>query len=214
MLKRDRFVYTPSQVNLMWNNVTYRDCRRYAFYDGFRWQHPDVYFDTCEEFFDYLKKNQISDVHVKPLDDNGGREWVIDVDFDCDDEDLELKIRVSAECFKNFFKDNISRIVHSGNRGIHVWLRIDKFPMHASKQVRERYYKIFVPPLDLDCAPPEGSFAAAFVNTVNNLKSICGHKPLLHWWPRVDKHVFCNINSQIRVPYSFNFKGNKFSAPL
>nr|AEU04746.1 LEF-1 [Spodoptera litura MNPV X17] len=211
MFKR-KFTYTPNQIELMWKSVAYNDCRRFAFYDGIRWQHPDTFFDSCEDFASFLKRNRISDVHVKPLEDNGGREWVIDVDFD-DCEDLDTKILVAAETFRNFFGENVARVVHSGNRGVHVWLRIDRFPMHASKQAREQYYKVFVAPQELtfeEAAVPEGCFAAAFLKAIKTYESKCGHRPILSWWPTVDKHVFCN-NTQIRVPHSYNYKGKKFS---
>lgn len=215
MIKRT-FVYTPSQIELMWKSVAYRDCRRFAFFDGTRWQHPSTIFETCEQFGLFLKRNRITDVHAKPLEDGGGREWVIDVDID-DLEDLDTKICIAAETFRNFFGENIARVMHSGNRGLHVWLRIDRFPMHASKQIREQYYKVFVPPKTLTetdiSALPEGCFAAAFVKATQKYENRCRHKPLLSWWPAVDKHVFCN-NSQIRVPYSYNYKGKKFSYAL
>nr|QED40074.1 LEF-1 [Spodoptera frugiperda multiple nucleopolyhedrovirus] len=212
---RKKFVYSPDQIEQMWHNVSFNDCRRFGFFDGHRWYHPNVFFATCDEFAQYLKRYRISDVHVKPLEDNGGREWVIDVDVEAENsKDLEIKINVAAETFRNFFKNNISRIMHSGNRGIHVWLRIDKFPMHASKETREQYYKVFVPPdaLDVTSAVPEGCFAESFLKAIAKYKDekIIDDKPLLYWWPNVDKHVFCN-NSQIRVPYSYNHKGKKFS---
>ncbi|QNV47856.1 late expression factor 1 [Alphabaculovirus altersperidaniae] len=207
------FVYTTQQVELMWKSVAYRDCRRFAFFDGTRWQHPNITFDTCEQFELFLRRNRITDVHVKPLEDDGGREWVIDVDVE-DIEDLDVKICIAAETFRNFFGENVARVMHSGNRGIHVWLRIDRFFMHAPKDIRDRYYKVFVAPKELTkadtAAAPEGSFVAAFVKATQKYDSRCRHKPLLNWWPAVDKHVFCN-NSQIRVPYSYNYKGKKFS---
>ncbi|AIZ48578.1 lef-1 [Agrotis segetum nucleopolyhedrovirus B] len=208
--------YTPAQIELMWNSVAYRDCRHFAFFDETRWHHPNVYFNDVDEFASFIGRNRISDVHVKPLENDGGREWVIDVDIEaCDDADLDLKIRVATACFKDFFGENVSRIMHTGNRGIHVWLRIDRFAMRASKQMRERYYKVFVSPVELtfETALPEGCFAASFVKAVRELGSSCDHKPLLSWWPVVDKHVFCN-NSQIRVPFSYNYKGKKFSTLL
>ncbi|ACI28724.1 agip22 [Agrotis ipsilon multiple nucleopolyhedrovirus] len=206
--------YAPSQIELMWNSVAYRDCRHFAFFDGARWHHPDVYFDDVDAFASFINRNRISDVHAKPLD--SGREWVIDVDIEaCDDVDLDLKIRVATACFEDFFGENVARIMHTGNRGIHVWLRIDRFAMRASKQLREHYYKAFVPPVELtpSTALPEGCFAASFVKAVRRLGPSCDHKPLLSWWPAVDKHVFCN-NSQIRVPFSYNYKGKKFSTLL
>lgn len=211
MLKR-KVLYTPDQIQLMWSSVAYRDCRQFAFFDGSRWHHPKRHFNNVEEFATFIERNSISDVHTKPLDDNGGREWVIDVDVEaCDDAELELKIRVAIGTFKNFYGENVARIMHTGNRGIHVWLRIDRFPMRASKSHRESYYKVYVAPEQLDCsALVEGCFAESFVRAVRDLGASCDHKPLLSWWPTVDKHVFCN-NTQIRVPYSYNYKGKKFS---
>ncbi|AXU41614.1 LEF-1 [Spodoptera eridania nucleopolyhedrovirus] len=211
---KKKFVYTSSQIELMWKSVAYRDCRRFAFFDGLRWQHPSTIFETLEQFELFLKRNRITDVHVKSLEDNGGREWVIDVDVENVEEDLDTKICIAAQTFRNFFGENIARVMHSGNRGLHVWLRIDRFPMHASKQSREQYYKVFVAPKTLSeidiAALPEGCFAAAFIKATQKYENRCKHKPLLSWWPAVDKHVFCN-NSQIRVPYSYNYKGKKFS---
>lgn len=213
MLRQNKTVYDHHQIELMWNSVAYHDCRRFAFFDGSRWHHPDKYFNDVEEFAAFIERYRISDVHAKPLDNDGGREWVIDVDVDaCNEVDLDIKIRVATASFKHFFGENIARVMHTGNRGIHVWLRIDRFPIRASKQTRERYYKVFVPPAELDCntALTEGCFAASFMKAVSELKACCNHKPLLNWWPAVDKHVFCN-NSQIRAPYSYNYKGKKFS---
>jgi DNA primase catalytic subunit len=210
MLRSTR-VYTPQQIALMWESVAYRDCRRFGFFNGRRWFHPEQHFADVHEFGKFIENNHISDVHAKALENDGGREWVIDVDVDAVNEaDLQLKIRVATATFLNFFGENVARIMHSGNRGIHVWLRIDRFAMNASKQLREKYYKVFVVPKESDLAElAQGCFAAAYVRAVGEI-SECRDKPLLSFWPTVDKHVFCNLN-QIRVPYSYNYKGKKFS---
>ncbi|AUV65277.1 LEF-1 [Alphabaculovirus myunipunctae] len=218
MLRATSKLYTFEQIELMWQSVAYNDCRRYAFFDGRRWQHPDRHFDNVDVFAEYIERNGITDVHVKALDGDGGREWVVDVDVHADDDDdLQAKIRVATATFMNFFGKNATRIMHSGNRGIHVWLRIDRFPMGACKSVRENYYKVFVPPKTIEdpASLPEGCFAAAYVEALNKDDKISKalDKPLLYYWPAVDKHVFCNLN-QIRVPYSYNFKGRKFSTLL
>lgn len=212
---RSATVYTQAQLELMWNSVAYRDCRKFAFSDGKHWYHPDRHFDDIDEFAKFIRSHGISDVHAKPLENKGGREWVIDVDVDAEHTaELDLKIRVATATMVNFFGDNVARIMHSGNRGIHVWLRIDRFPMHASKHYREKYYKVFVSPKELDSATvlPEGSFAFAYRKAVQEI-SECRDKPLLSFWPTVDKHVFCNL-TQIRVPYSYNYKGKKFTKLL
>ncbi|WBB27185.1 LEF-1 [Mythimna sequax nucleopolyhedrovirus] len=212
---RSATVYTQAQLELMWNSVAFRDCRKFAFSDGKHWYHPDQHFDNIDDFGKFIRGRGITDVHAKPLENNGGREWVIDVDVEAADEtELNVKIKVAAATMSNFFGDNIARIMHSGNRGIHVWLRIDRFPMHASKQYREKYYKVFALPKELDDTTdlPEGCFALAYRKAVQQI-SECRNKPLLSFWPTVDKHVFCNL-TQIRVPHSYNFKGKKFSKQL
>ncbi|AIE47745.1 lef1 DNA primase [Peridroma alphabaculovirus] len=209
MLKRKN-LYSREQVELMWNSVAFNDARPYAFFDGARWYHPDRHFGDAEDLYQCIQRHNVSDVHVKALDNDGGREWVVDVDVEAADAaELQLKIRVAARTFRSFFGDNVARIVHSGNRGIHVWLRIDRFPMSASKEDREKYYKVFAAPSELPEVVPEGCFAYAFKEAVSSIAE-CANRPLLSLWPTVDKHVFCNQN-QIRVPHSYNYKGKKFS---
>lgn len=144
---RPQAKYTENQAQLVWDSVAFNDKREYAFFDGVKWYHPSVYFDSFQEFYAHLVQHQISDIHVKALDDGGGREWVVDVDFkETCPKRLALKIAVAADTFKHFYGDNVSRVMHSGNRGVHVWLRIDRFRMSAPKAFRQRYYKLFEPP--------------------------------------------------------------------
>ncbi|AOL56851.1 LEF-1 [Chrysodeixis includens nucleopolyhedrovirus] len=207
-------LYSLDHVEKLWNSLAYNDSRQYSFTDGVKWYHPKRYFTSAQDLFEFIRDQNVSDIHVKALDD--GREWVIDVDIEADDEDLlDLKIRVATETFKNFFKGNISRIMHSGNRGIHVWLRIDKFRIGASKNLRERYYQIFVKPADirLDRIWP-GSFIHSYKSAVESITGTSADIATLHkLWPTVDKHVFCT-QSQIRAPFSYNYKGQKFSTQL
>ncbi|AGR56887.1 lef1 [Hemileuca sp. nucleopolyhedrovirus] len=219
--------YDTDRVKQMWNSIAFNDCREFAFFDGIKWYHPKIYF-SCDSFYDYLCSNAISDVHVKPLPNDGGREWVIDVDFkDTDENVLNFKIDLAKRIFVHFFgSDGIARIMHSGNRGIHVWLKINKFRMNADKAVRCRYYKVFVKPkasIELNRIE-NGSFIhsiktvletddirAMIKKLYDNNKNEFDIKELLkEFWPPVDQHVFCNLN-QIRVPFSYNFKGKKYS---
>ncbi|ADB84365.1 late expression factor 1 [Apocheima cinerarium nucleopolyhedrovirus] len=219
--------YTLEQVTLMWTSIAYNDCRQFAFFDGTYWRHPKTYFSDVNEFYTYICRNRISDVHVKSLPDNGGREWIIDVDIkETDNDKLKLKIEVSKQVFRHFFGNSVTRIMYSGNRGIHVWLRIDRFRMSANKESRGKYYKAFVEPkvILLNKIEP-GSFIYSIKSVLEDKEvkhkidqlykdDVGDLKQMLHeFWPAVDRHVFCNLN-QIRTPYSYNFKGKKFSTPL
>ncbi|ABY65858.1 late expression factor 1 [Orgyia leucostigma nucleopolyhedrovirus] len=217
--------YTVQQALRMWNAIAYNDCREYVFYDGARWQHHRGCFSNFDDFYKYLVQNNVSDVHVKALPNNGGREWVVDVDFKEDNKQLlEVKILVAQQTFINFFGDNVARIMHSGNRGVHVWLKINNFRMSADKQLRRKYYKAFIKPkvIDLQKIVP-GSFiycvkSALECQEINaKVKQVydknCVQEQLNDFWPAVDEHVFCNLN-QIRAPFSFNYKGKKFSSQL
>lgn len=216
-------LYTRQQAQLMWDAVAYNDSREFAFFTGKKWLHPKQYFATCEQFYDFIKTHFVKDVHVKALNDNGGREWVIDVDFkDQDEAILIAKILIAKDVFVNFFGDNVSRIMHSGNRGLHVWLRIDRFRLSADKSVRQKYYKTFVAPKFVRMSQLQpGSFAHAIHQAVLSNPSIVQQyfssksieETILLVWPAVDQHVFCNLN-QIRAPFSYNFKGRKFSYSL
>ncbi|QWO71681.1 LEF1 [Orgyia pseudotsugata single capsid nuclopolyhedrovirus] len=225
--------YSERQALQLWNAVAYNDCRQFAFFDGTHWQHPKHCFDTFNNFYEFVVKNKVKDVHVKALFDGGGREWVVDVDFKEKDKALlDLKILVAQRTFINFFGDSVARVMHSGNRGIHVWLKIDRFRMSADKLFRARYYKAFVKPkvIDvkkitpgsfiynlksvIDCADIKAEIQH-YVNSNNNNDNdfAVTQQILQDFWPDVDQHVFCNLN-QIRAPFSFNSKGNKFSVQL
>lgn len=220
--------YDRDRVDLMWTTLAFADCREYAFFNGKHWSHPKKFFaDRCE-FLQYLCQNRVSDVHAKALPDNGGREWVIDVDYsESNTELLNIKIVVACKAFRTLFGDSISHIMHTGNRGIHVWLRIDRFRMTAPRQLRARYYKAFLLPkvIDLNKIEP-GSFIYCVKDAIesseirnrlinfykdNNLPDT--RALIVQLWPPVDQQVFCHLN-QIRVPYSFNYKGKKYSYKL
>ncbi|AUF81655.1 late expression factor 1 [Malacosoma neustria nucleopolyhedrovirus] len=223
-------LYSENNALLMWNSVAFNDSRKYSFFNGRRWYHPPTPFDSFNDFYDFINKHDISDVHVKSLEDNMGREWVIDVDFDKNicAQLLDLKIAVANVTFLNFFgSDNVARIMHSGNRGLHVWLKINKFRMSASQQHREKYFKTFIAPcgaIDLADIRP-GSFIDALNRAIDD-KNI---EPMIRryynaktdrqaiiksLWPLVDRQVFCHVTHQIRAPFSYNFKGQNFSHQL
>ncbi|AKN80614.1 Late expression factor 1 [Perigonia lusca single nucleopolyhedrovirus] len=224
--------YTKNQIELLWNAVAYNTQREFAFMtEQKQWFHPKCFFRDSDELYEYVVQRNLADIHVKALDNGVGREWVIDVDFkDETTSMLNLKIDIAtAACVDFFGRNNISRIMHSGNRGIHVWLRIDKFRMSANKNFRERYFKVFVPPKQI-CIDKirQGSFAYSVRQGLlkyqksiqlqmnmddDNVFNRRLAELMLLFWPLVDKHVFCNLN-QIRAPYSFNCKGNKFSHQL
>lgn len=71
------------------------------------------------------------DVYVKLLDDGGGREWVVDVDYKnyVDEYDLMLKIYIGVTVFLLFYmEENVLRVMYIGNCGFYLWLKfIDKF---------------------------------------------------------------------------------------
>ncbi|UOQ18893.1 LEF-1 [Olene mendosa nucleopolyhedrovirus] len=220
--------YTAEQTDLMWNSIAFREHRHFAFFDGARrWEHPQRTFATSAELHDYLCANSISDVHVKPLPDNGGREWVLDVDFEADTEPelLDLKIRVACRTFAAFFGNNVARILHSGNRGVHVWLKLNEFRPSADKSLRERHYKAFVKPTTVDLTQiAAGSFIGclrAALRSPEIKAAVARHfaapideaRLILELWPPVDKHVFCN-RTQIRAPFSYNYKGKKHQREL
>ncbi|AKC91632.1 lef1 [Lambdina fiscellaria nucleopolyhedrovirus] len=277
MLKIIKPRYNEEQARAMWNSVAYNDARCFAFFDGQRWFHPLRAFSTFEKFNLYLRKNKISDVHVKPLPNKGGREWVVDVDFkDGNADRLQLKIEIAHCAFLNFFGESVCRIMHTGNRGVHVWLRIDRFRMNADKSARERYLRIFQKPKNIVLnKATKGSFVyclctaltrtdikTRIIQLSNNAIEKSVKRPahnfesnksnngarqididdrvvdaddmtptingnfdyrdhdcvwliavLNEYWPTVDSHVFCN-QTQIRVPFSYNFKGKRFSFQL
>ncbi|QED40642.1 LEF-1 [Chrysodeixis includens nucleopolyhedrovirus] len=209
--------YTPENVQRMWNNIAFNNSRKYAFNcQGQRWFHPDRYFESSDDLYNFISANSISDVHVKALDDNLGREWVIDVDFKVKTkEELDLKIKIATRTFKKFYGENLSRIMFSGNRGIHVWLRIDRFPMSSTKEHRERYFKIFEKPNVIQMNKiVDGSFIACYKSAIESISELEPNIETLHeYWPEVDKHIFCTY-AQIRAPYSYNYKGFCFSKRL
>nr|BBN66051.1 late expression factor 1 [Bombyx mori nucleopolyhedrovirus] len=213
--------YTQKRVDMMWDAIAYNDSRKYAFMTvNARWIHADKYFDTAAQLYSYIVQNKVSDVHVKPLDDGGGREWVVDADYKnyVDEHDLMLKIYIGATAFLLFYtEENVSRVMYTGNRGFHLWLKFtDKFKITSAQNVRVHRYKAFENPakLDSDCIQP-GSFAHCVREAVrlyvphmqdSNLDALT-----LQYWPDVDRDIFCNVNKQIRAPYSYNYKGTKFS---
>ncbi|ANF29772.1 lef1 [Catopsilia pomona nucleopolyhedrovirus] len=237
------YIYTKKRVDAMWNAIAYNNCRKFAFLTTHsRWIHADKYFDNAAELYNFIVKNKVTDVHVKPLDDGGGREWIVDADYKDfkDEEDLMLKITIGATAFLLFYtEENVSRIMFSGNRGFHLWLRFtDKFKITSSQNVRVHRYQAFVKPtklLNVNNLRP-GSFAYAVLQAVQlymdkipthnklNISNDSGNnnsssnssddylaKLILLYWPDVDKDIFCNANKQIRAPFSYNYKGVKFS---
>nr|WUR10858.1 LEF-1 [Calliteara abietis nucleopolyhedrovirus] len=225
--RQRRDIYTKEQVLLMWNSIAYNNCREYAFFDGVCWHHPKRTFETFQLFYSYIIDCAVSDVHVKALPDNKGREWVVDVDFkESDERVLELKIDIAAKTFCAFFGESVARVMHTGNRGIHVWLKIDRFRINVDKQCRNKYYKAFVKPKVIVLNKiARGSFVYCLKTTLESatIKVAIGQltpgiklsieKQLHYYWPEVDQHVFCNL-TQIRAPYSFHYKGDKFSKCL
>lgn len=219
-------VYTDSQLTKIWQNVAYNDSRLWAFYShrDSQWHHPKNTM-TLAKFCEYVYMNNITDIHVKACLNNIGREWVIDLDFHEDDTDrLQFKMQVGKLVFKIFFGSSVHRILFSGNRGLHIWLKISKFAMSASQELRRKYYKAFVLPKVLRLADVnKGSFISAVLHVIKLpeiQQSIARHYPsiqndtskLVHeLCPPVDELVFCNLN-QIRAPYSYNYKGKNFSS--
>ncbi|AKN81012.1 Late expression factor 1, DNA primase [Lonomia obliqua multiple nucleopolyhedrovirus] len=217
-------VYTLKRIDMMWNSIAYNDNRKYAFLTcNSMWLHPDTYFENALELYKFILKNQITDVHVKPLDNGEGREWVIDADYkNCIDEfDLMLKIKIGATAFLLFYTEhNVSRIVFSGNRGFHCWLKFtDKYKVTSPQNVRMHRYKAFEKPAALNIKNIRpGSFAHAvqqavhlYTNEIPKQNGTDLSTLILMYWPDVDRNIFCNINSQIRAPFSYNYKGVKFS---
>nr|ALR70579.1 late expression factor 1 [Anticarsia gemmatalis multiple nucleopolyhedrovirus]ALR70893.1 late expression factor 1 [Anticarsia gemmatalis multiple nucleopolyhedrovirus]ALR71836.1 late expression factor 1 [Anticarsia gemmatalis multiple nucleopolyhedrovirus]AXE72170.1 late expression factor 1 [Anticarsia gemmatalis multiple nucleopolyhedrovirus] len=215
-----------TNVDQMWNAIAYNDSRKFAFMttQG-RWIHADRYFNSAAQLLSYMITNSVSDVHVKPLDE-GGREWVFDADFkDCANKaELELKINVGATALLLFFADKedaVQRVMFSGNRGFHMWLKFcGRFRMDSPKNVREHWFEVFKKPNKLakeDIRP--GNFAFSVQQAVNMYidemprgSDVCDL--IVRYWPDVDRDVFCNPNKQIRAPFSYNYKGGEFSRCL
>ena len=218
-------MYTLERVNRMWDAIAYNDSRKFAFRTcRDTWLHPDQYFDNASQLYQYIVRSRVTDVHVKPLDDGGGREWIIDADYkNCTDEhELMLKINIGATAFLLFFGEaNVSRVMFSGNRGFHLWLRFtDKFKITSPSSVRSHRYKTFEKPNKLNVSNIRpGSFVYAvqnavqlYINEIPNKEQRGDlNKLTLLYWPDVDKNIFCNAKTQIRAPFSYNYKGVKFS---
>ncbi|ACF05412.1 LEF-1 [Adoxophyes orana nucleopolyhedrovirus] len=225
MLKRAE-IYSPNRVLKMWNSMSFNDARKYAFLTSNKtWLHPARHFTSDEDLYEFLIKNRVQEVHAKALDENGGREWVIDVDFYDKDEILLLKIEVAKQIFINFFGENIKHIMFTGNRGLHVWLRVDRFMMSADTKLRTNYYGIFAKPTEeIDYNKiVRGSFIYAVKEAIKldelkvwideHLKNYSLTQKILYLWPPVDAHIFCTLN-QIRVPYSYHAIGRAYSKQL
>lgn len=225
-------MYTVQQLEKVWYSVKYKEDRYWAFLTSSgSWRHtdsatsPKKTFDDFEQFYKYVDSIQAQDIHAKMLID-GSREWVIDVDHDEHDEDkIELKNMIAHSTLKTFFGENCTKILYSGNRGLHVWLHCDEFDLKSNQKLRTYYYdtmlkpaksinKIFIQQNSLnDC------FLKSFQNTwivrnvvkfypkmdLNNID--CLYKT---FFPYIDKQIFVT-NKQIRAPYSYNSKGNKYS---
>jgi hypothetical protein len=220
-------MYTNTRVNEMWNAIAYNCDRKFAFCtSASRWIHPDKYFANANDLYTFIRLNNVTDVHVKPLDDNGGREWIIDADYKKydDEQDLMLKIKIGATAFLLFYtKENVSRVMFSGNRGFHLWLKFTgKFKLTSSSKIRLHRYKVFEKPVRIDASNIRpGSFVNAVQCAVRMYKNEIPSKfkqdlneLTLLYWPDVDRNIFCNYNTQIRAPFSYNSKGAKFSSCL
>ncbi|QDL56999.1 LEF-1 [Dione juno nucleopolyhedrovirus] len=214
--------YTAAQINAMWNAIAYNDSRRLAFMtERQRWVHAANSFDNAAQLFEYIVKNSVSDVHVKPLED-GSREWVIDADFkNCADKaELMLKVNIGATAFMLFFADKedaVQRVMFSGNRGFHLWLKFcGKFRMDAPKSVREHWFNVFKKPCKLNKSEIRpGTFADCVRRAVGMyIEGGGGDDLVLRHWPDVDRDVFCNASKQIRAPFSYNYKGGEYSRCL
>ncbi|AXU41581.1 LEF-1 [Alphabaculovirus altermyunipunctae] len=222
-------LYTDERIESIWNSVSYNDCRHWAFFSQRtqRWFHPNKRFDA-DEFKRFIHINKITDVHVKATDEPiAGREWIIDLDFNENDPDrLQLRMDVSIGAFRLFFGNNIQRIMYTGNRGVHVWLTSNEFSMYATREIRQRYYKVFKLPAAVRCQDIKlGSFLHALDCAITEpaikqrieclFADICNDRSKLlgELFPPVDEVVFCHLN-QIRAPFSYHSKGQKFSKQL
>ncbi|UXX41868.1 lef-1 [Psilogramma increta granulovirus] len=224
--------YTDEQLKRVWMGVAFKEDRYWAFMKSNNsWYHSDSKyskqktFSSYELFYDFCKQNDVQDIHVKMMVDNS-REWVIDVDHDdIDYEKIQLKNMITHATLKSFFAHNCSKIVYSGNRGLHVWLNRNEFDIKASKRIRTYYYDSMLIKPKTIIAPfiHPGSLHECFLKAFDNMwirrniNKFYSHIKLdnttalvKEFYPYVDKQVFVSTN-QIRAPYSYNTKGNKFS---
>jgi hypothetical protein len=225
-------MYTVDRISRIWDAVRYNSARKWAFYSAPRnhWLHPDRLFENAVDLHKYVVTHRITDLHVKALPEDGGREWVVDVDFhETDSKLLQLKIDVAACALVNFFGDSVAHVMHSGNRGIHVWLKIAHFRVNAPKELREKYFGAFVRPKRIDLALiTPNCFLDALQRAVerkdlhDRIIDSYGKQTtppprreqiLFDFFPEVDRHVFCGFG-QIRAPFSYNYKSGQYSHEL
>nr|UYX49697.1 LEF-1 [Darna trima granulovirus] len=225
--------YTKEQLLKVWNGVAYREDRYWAFcLPNNTWRHTDSKwsnkktFDDFNQFENYVRSVQAQDIHVKTIVD-GTREWVIDVDHNETDYDrIKLKNMIAHAMFSRFYAHNCTRILYSGNRGLHIWLNTQDFDRKASKEVRSNYYKSMFPK-DINknnsMFVQEHSLNDCFNKTFDNVwirREITRLYPninlddanelITEFYPNVDEHIFISLK-QIRAPYSYNSKGKKYS---
>ncbi|AHD25623.1 lef1 [Choristoneura murinana nucleopolyhedrovirus] len=213
--------YTPERVDMMWKAIAYNDSRRLAFMiKPRRWVHASSPFKNAAQLYSYIVKNSVSDVHVLPLDE-GGREWVIDADFKdyANKTELMLKVNVGATALMLFFADKedaVQRVMFSGNRGFHMWLKFcGKFRMDAPKKLREHWFGMLNKPCKLNSGEIKpGNFIYCVRQAVEMYIDNADDNSILHYWPDVDRDVFCNASKQIRAPFSYNYKGGEYSRCL
>ncbi|APO13945.1 LEF-1 [Plodia interpunctella granulovirus] len=225
--------YTREQLMKVWLGVKFRDDRSWAFvkrHGG--WVHTDSpksnmpsTFKSFDEFEAAVRSLDAVDMHVKAVVD-GGREWIIDVDHDeTDRRKIALKNMISHATFEAFFGPNIVRVMFSGNRGLHVWLDHEEFDYRAEKRVRTYYYDAVLakPARLIAILAQPGSFNTCFLRAFENewiqreiaalypdIKPNDAQALLKEFFPNVDKQVF-TTNKQIRAPYSFHSKGQKYN---
>jgi Baculoviridae DNA primase len=229
-------MYDKTGLLKVWRAVPYNSHRYWAFKkENGAWFHSDSVhstkqlYNTFEEFYHIVTALKVHDIHVKKTI-MGGREWVIDVDHnETDPLKIALKNIVAHCTLLNFFgKEMCTKILFSGNRGLHVWLSSapGKFDMDTSVKLRAYYYdNVFKVPKNVNVALlKKGSFLYCFFETFNNVcvqrqiiqlypnKNVSDRNWLLkEFYPNIDRQVFTSIK-QIRAPYSYNSKGQQFSA--
>nr|ADO85488.1 lef-1 [Pieris rapae granulovirus] len=195
------------------------------------WRHSDSQyskrktFANFQQFEEFVCANNAQDIHVKMLID-GSREWVIDVDHnEQDSRKITLKNMITHATFGAFFEKNCTRILYSGNRGIHIWLNREEFDFKASKLVRSYYYETMLKPPStiVKTFVQTGSLNDCFLKAFDNIwirREITVLYPNIkldnvaalvkEFFPYVDKQIFVSTK-QIRAPYSYNTKGKKFN---